>query len=168
MNGYTLVLPDMIGGNGYNGMTPDAELLVRWSQANVFMPAMQFSFLPWEIPSDKFDTEKLIKKTIDLHSEYSGEILKAMNESIVNGTPVNAPIWWIDPLDKDALKVSDEYLLGESILVAPVMDQGAVSRDIYLPVGSWKDGNTGDIFIGPINIENYSAPIDILPYFIKQ
>ncbi|XP_019874297.2 myogenesis-regulating glycosidase [Aethina tumida] len=168
MNGYTLVLPDMIGGNAYNGLSPDAELLVRWSQANVFMPAMQFSFLPWEIPSDKFDTEKLIKKTIDLHSEYSGEILKAMNESIVNGTPVNPPIWWVDPLDKVALGVNDEYLLGESILVAPVMDQGAVSRDVYLPVGSWKDGNTGEIFIGPINIENYSAPIDVLPYFIKQ
>lgn len=46
------VLPDMIGGNGYNGTIPDAELLVRWAQANTFMPAMQFSYLPWEITND--------------------------------------------------------------------------------------------------------------------
>jgi hypothetical protein len=42
------VLPDMIGGNA----NPSAELLARWTQANTFMPTMQFSYLPWEITSD--------------------------------------------------------------------------------------------------------------------
>lgn len=37
----------MIGGNGY-GEKPDGELIVRWAQANTFMPSMQFSYLPWE------------------------------------------------------------------------------------------------------------------------
>ena len=37
----------MIGGNGY-GTVPDKELFVRWMQANVFMPAMQFSYTPWD------------------------------------------------------------------------------------------------------------------------
>lgn len=41
------VLPDMIGGNGYGG-APSAELFVRWVQANTFMPAMQFSYVPWD------------------------------------------------------------------------------------------------------------------------
>lgn len=40
--------PDMIGGNGYNTILPDRELFVRWMQANVFMPAMQFSYTPWD------------------------------------------------------------------------------------------------------------------------
>lgn len=43
----------MIGGNGYNGQQPSAELLARWTQANTFMPSMQFSYLPWEITSDE-------------------------------------------------------------------------------------------------------------------
>ena len=47
MNGYTLVLPDMIGGNGYNDK-PSKELFVRWLQANVFMPTLQYSFVPWD------------------------------------------------------------------------------------------------------------------------
>ncbi len=45
--GYPFVLPDMIGGNGYNGR-PGRELFIRWMQANVFMPAMQFSYVPWD------------------------------------------------------------------------------------------------------------------------
>ena len=36
----------MIGGNGYNG-APSRELYVRWLQVNVFMPAMQISYVPW-------------------------------------------------------------------------------------------------------------------------
>ena len=38
--GYSFVLPDMIGGNGYNG-DPSRELYIRWLQVNVFMPSMQ-------------------------------------------------------------------------------------------------------------------------------
>ena len=44
--GYPFVLPDMIGGNAYNG-TPDGELFVRWAQSNALMPNVQFSILPW-------------------------------------------------------------------------------------------------------------------------
>lgn len=47
LQGYTLVLPDMIGGNGYNAK-PSKELFVRWLQANVFMPTLQYSFVPWD------------------------------------------------------------------------------------------------------------------------
>ena len=47
ISGYPFVLPDMIGGNAY-GSFPSRELYIRWMQANVFMPSMQFSIVPWE------------------------------------------------------------------------------------------------------------------------
>lgn len=53
MNGYPFVLPDMIGGNGYGGK-PDKELFIRWMQANVFMPNMQYSFVPWDYDNEVF------------------------------------------------------------------------------------------------------------------
>ena len=59
-----------------------------------------------------------------------------------------------------------EYLLGNNILVAPVLDVGATSREIYLPIGQWTDGNTGMTYEGPIWLHDYSADLYTLPYFI--
>lgn len=50
--GYVLVLPDMIGGNGYDNIKPDKEIFVRWLQANTFMPSLQFSFVPWDYDAE--------------------------------------------------------------------------------------------------------------------
>lgn len=61
-----------------------------------------------------------------------------------------------------------EYLLGEEVLVAPIIVEGAVSRDIYLPKGQWRDGNDGEVYEGPTYLRDYYAPIEVLPYFIRQ
>ncbi|XP_066252568.1 myogenesis-regulating glycosidase-like [Euwallacea similis] len=167
INGYVMVLPDMIGGNGY-GDQPTGELIVRWTQANTFMPSMQFSYLPWDYEDDIAGITDIVKKYIDLHEQYAPNILKAMDKSIEDGTPVNAPIWWIDPTDATALANNNEYLLGEEILVAPILEEGATTRDVYLPKGDWQDGNDGKVYTGPTTLKDYPAPIELLPYFIKQ
>lgn len=61
-----------------------------------------------------------------------------------------------------------EFLVGEKILAAPVVEEGGISRNIYLPAGTWVDGNDGTLHVGPKWIENYPAPLDILPYFIRE
>jgi alpha-glucosidase (family GH31 glycosyl hydrolase) len=58
MVGYPFVLPDMIGGNGYNNIRPDEEIFVRWLQANVFMPSLQFSYVPWDYSDGSVDVSK--------------------------------------------------------------------------------------------------------------
>lgn len=100
--------------------------------------------------------------------------------------------WWIAPDDRVAQYTNDgkcstlqktsqiensrtnvrfsshtEFLLGENILVAPVLIQGMVSRDIYLPNGVWTDGNTGDTHTGPIWLYSYPANLSVLPYFTR-
>ncbi|XP_076252804.1 myogenesis-regulating glycosidase-like [Rhynchophorus ferrugineus] len=167
MNGYGMVLPDMIGGNGY-GNKPTGELIVRWIQVNTFMPSMQFSYLPWDYTSSvSFDIEGISKKYVQLHEQYAPKIIEAMQRSVSDGSPVNPPVWWADPDNEQALGIADEYLLGDDILVAPVIQEGAVTRDVFIPKGQWKDGNSGQIYTGPVTILNYSAPIDVLPWFIK-
>lgn len=54
MNGYPFVLPDMIGGNVYNGDILTKELYIRWLQATVFMPSLQFSKSPWEFDREVY------------------------------------------------------------------------------------------------------------------
>jgi len=59
-------------------------------------------------------------------------------------------------------------MLGENILVAPVMEPGQVSRDVYLPSGMWRDMNTNLTLQGPILLRDYPAPLDTLPWFYNQ
>jgi Glycosyl hydrolases family 31 len=66
---------------------------------------------------------------------------------------------------QDLIFSKTEYLVGRKILVAPVMDEGAVSRDIYLPSGVWQDMNTGQLHNGQSWLRDYPAPLDTLPYF---
>lgn len=168
MVGYSMVLPDMIGGNQYNGEVATQELFVRWLQANTFMPALQYALVPWDYGDKAAETIAISKKFNALHEQYTNVIVAAMKKNIADGTPVNPPIWWLDPTDKKALAEDSEFLLGDTILSAPVLEEGAVKRDVYLPKGYWKDGNNGKMYTGPYTIKDYPAPLDTLPYFIRQ
>lgn len=65
--------------------------------------------------------------------------------------------------------VFTEFLLGDDIIVAPVLVEGQTSRHIYLPRGKWLDkgGVNGFVYDGPKWLMDYPAPIEILPYFVR-
>lgn len=172
MVGYPFVLPDMIGGNGYGSddpldqsNIPSRQLYLRWLQANVFMPSMQFSFVPWIYDQEVIEHTKLM---INLRNSYADLIVDLAKNAVETGEPINRPIWWIDPQDEAALAIEDEYLLGNEILVAPILDQDAISRNVYLPIGQWKDGNDGTVYQGPVMLNDYPANLFTLPFFIQQ
>uniref|UniRef100_A0A1I8QDH1 Glycoside hydrolase family 31 N-terminal domain-containing protein n=1 Tax=Stomoxys calcitrans TaxID=35570 RepID=A0A1I8QDH1_STOCA len=164
MNGYPFVLPDMIGGNGYNNKPPNKELFIRWLQANVFMPSLQFSYVPWQYDNE---TIEISKKFTKLHADYTPQIMERFKLATRTGEPVNPPLWWVDPEDMVAQGIFDQFLLGDSIIAAPIVKEGETKRDIYLPKGTWRDGNSKELHTGPIWIMDYSAPLDTLPYFEK-
>jgi alpha-glucosidase (family GH31 glycosyl hydrolase) len=51
MVGYSFIIPDMVGGNGYIDL-PTKELFIRWLEANTFMPTIQFSYVPWDFDQE--------------------------------------------------------------------------------------------------------------------
>ena len=54
------------------------------------------------------------------------------------------------------------------MLVAPVLEKGAVSRDIYLPKEVWRDeNNPEDVYFGPTLIKDYPADLGTLPFFTR-
>ncbi|XP_069697297.1 myogenesis-regulating glycosidase-like [Periplaneta americana] len=161
MVGYPFVLPDMIGGNGY-GNTPTKELFIRWLQANVFMPSLQYSYVPWDYDEE---TVEICRKYTDLHAQYADKMIELAAKATADGSPINPPIWWLDPTDETALAMESEFLLGEEILVAPVMEEGATSRDIYLPVGQWRDELRSQVITGPTWLRNYTVALSELAYF---
>lgn len=102
--GYPLVLPDMIGGNGYDNNPPSKELFVRWLQANVFMPSLQYSFVPWDFDADAVS---ICRKYTELHATYADLIMERFALAVSTGEPVNPPLWWSSPNDKTAQRIYD-------------------------------------------------------------
>ena len=159
LGGYNFILPDMIAGNGYHGVKPSEELYIRWVQANVFLPSMQFSIPPWVYSES---TVNLTKKFINLHIEYA-ETMVALAKRTFNGEPLIRPMWYAAPEDSRAYTIADQFMLGEDILVAPVVDEGQRERDVFFPTGNWIDQH-GKIFSGPA-VTKVAAPLEELPYF---
>ncbi|XP_041980481.1 myogenesis-regulating glycosidase-like isoform X2 [Aricia agestis] len=158
LSGYPLVLPDMVGGNGYNE-PPSKELFIRWLQATVFMPGLQFSYVPWDFDNE---TIKISQSMVQVRQKYS----TVLTGAAASGAPVVAPVWWADPNDREAQGIWDEYLVGD-ILVAPVLTEGAVSRDVYLPRGRWRVTETSLVLDSGWHRE-LPAPLDTLMYFVRE
>ena len=100
----------MIGGNGYGddpldeSTIPSKEMYVRWLQANVFMPGMQFSFVPWLYDQDVINHTK---DMISLREKYADVMVELFKQTVETGEPVNRPIWWLDPYDETAFGIED-------------------------------------------------------------
>jgi alpha-glucosidase (family GH31 glycosyl hydrolase) len=71
------------------------------------------------------------------------------------------------PEDPEVHNLSDEYLFGPDILVAPILNEGAAERIVYLPAGAWIDLWSDTVYTGPRSL-NVSAPLDTLPLFVRQ
>ncbi len=161
LTGYPFVLPDMIGGNAY-AEEANAELMIRWAQLNALLPAMQFSLAPWEYGEE---CNALCREAARLHEAFAPRILQLARAAARTGAPIIRPVSWLAPHDERALLCDDEFLLGEDVLVAPVVEAGARARNIYVPPGDWRATDTGESFSGPRNIANFPALLSRLPVF---
>ena len=166
MLGYPYCCPDMIGGGEYMQFNEcadslDAELFVRYAQASALMPMMQFSALP-SCPKD--ETAVLyIRKAAKLHEKMSGYILETAKNSAKTGEPVMRHMAYEFP-NEGFEKVNDQFMLGEKILVAPVVVKGQRKRKVKLPKGKWRYCPKGTDTDGGTTIEA-DAPLGVLPYF---
>jgi alpha-glucosidase (family GH31 glycosyl hydrolase) len=163
MSGYPFVLPDMIGGNEYEEKA-DAEMMIRWTQLNALLPAMQFSLPPWEYGGE---CAAICREYAKLHVAYTPKILEVAKDATERGTPIIRPVFWQAPNDERALTCDDEFLLGDDILAAPVIAPNVRKRDVYLPPGAWRDHWTGEVFPGNCLLRNYPAPLEKLIFFEK-
>ncbi|XP_057686754.1 myogenesis-regulating glycosidase-like [Corythoichthys intestinalis] len=168
--GYQFVLPDMIGGNAYadhmtdNGIDlPDRELYIRWLELSAFMPAMQFSIPPWHYDDEVVE---IAQKFTKLHKTLvAPRVLKLANEVLNTGDPIIRPLWWIANNDAAAYKVDSQFLIGDELMVAPVLEAGKQERDIYLPAGRWRSYKGEHFVQGPKYLTDYPVDLDEIAYF---
>ena len=151
---------------GYRGSPPNKETWVRWVEANAVWPAMNVgdasSQMPWEFTAaNGRDAQALAdyQKYALLHLRlwpYTWTYAQQV-PPIVRPLGLAHPELGVHPVD--------EYMLGESIVAAPIVDAGATSRQVVLPPGTWIDWWTGQAVTGTITA---SADLDMLPLYIAQ
>lgn len=163
--GYAFSCPDMIGGGAYTEFLPgslnlDEELFVRYAQCSALLPMMQYSAAPWRILSA--ENAQYCIEAGKLHERFSGEILELVKHAAKTGEPIVRYMEYSFP-HQGMAGITDQFMLGDRVLVAPVIEKGATTRTVTLPTGKWKycdgtvyDGNTTVIV---------PAPINTLPYF---
>lgn len=177
---------------GFHGGNPDdpafRELIIRWFQFGTFCPVLRMhgdrephkaplgseggGLCPsgaaneiWSYGEESYD---IFKKYISLRERMKPYIAECMKAAHENGTPVMRPLFYDFPEDGRCWTVSDEYMFGPSVLVAPVLYAGMRKRTVYLPKGGhWKNHVSGTVYDGGQVIE-CSAPLDTMPVFIKD
>jgi len=162
--GYPFILADMVGGNAYENQA-DAELMIRWTQLNALLPAIQFSLAPWDYGEE---CVALCRQYADLHTQFADQFIALAEEAARTGAPIVRPLWWLDAQDETLLLCDDQFLLGNELLVAPVIVEGARARDVVLPPGMWKDYWSGETVEGGQVLKDYPAPLDVLPVFVRE
>jgi alpha-glucosidase len=164
--GYTFCCPDMIGGGEFKSFldnaTIDQDLIVRSAQCHALMPMMQFSVAPWRVlDKPHFDA---VLKAVKLREKLKDYIMKTVQESAVTGEPILRSMEYMFPHSGYEL-IKDQFLIGDALLVSPVVEKNATKRVVAVPKGVWKSED-GRVINGPRMVE-VNADIDNLPYFIK-
>lgn len=168
--GYSYTCPDMIGGGEYsnflsNSDNLDEELFVRYSQCAALMPMMQFSAAPWRVlSSEKFE---ICKEAAWIHVKYASYIYELAINSSKTGEPIVRYMEYSFP-GEGLEKVTNQFMLGDKYLVAPVIEKDAIERTVMLPIGVWK--GIGDNIIREIKEtteEVIKSPIDKIIIFEK-
>ncbi len=165
ITGYSYGCPDMIGGGqigdfvGKDKNNLDKELFARYAEASCLMPMMQFSLDIWTISEE---LKNICLKTIAIHEQYADYIIDLVKHSSITGEPIVRYMEYSFP-NKGYAKITTQFMLGEDILVAPVLDRGHTTKLVYVPDGKWQYKDkiyTNEMAIIP-------APIDELVYLTR-
>ncbi len=145
------------------------ELFVRWFEWGVFQPVMRAHGERQhnEVWAYGKQAEPILEKYLRLRYELLPYIYSLAYHTYQTGAPYTRALFMDFPNDAEAANIGDEYMFGPAILVAPVTEQGAVSRKVYLPAGSdWYNYWTNERVKGGQTVV-VPAPIDTIPLFVR-
>lgn len=134
--GHAFTCADMVGGGELSAFAPgtpvDQEQFVRYAQCAALFPMLQFSIAPARV----LDEEHLaaVLGAVALRQEFLPLILDLVDHAARTGEPIIRALEYHFP---GYSGVTDQFLLGDSVLVAPILEQGATSKRVVLPPGDW-------------------------------
>lgn len=157
---------------GFYGPSPEAELMVRWIQNGIFQPRFSIHSTntdntvtePWMYG----DCTDYIRKAIGLRYQLSPYLYSLMERAHETGLPIMEPMCSAFQEDVKCYEEGVDFMFGDSLLVANVVEKGAASRKVYLPEGeTFYDFHTRTAYEGGRTVE---LPVDLgsIPLFVRS
>jgi len=172
-NGPKAQNPVLVDPAGATAMAPNyvdyPELFVRWFQLNSFTPTLRIhgqrpATAIWQYGKA---AEPILAEQLRQRYQLMPYLYAMGHGTYETGAPFMRALFMDFPGDQTAATLNDEYMFGPAFLVAPVTEQGATSRKVYLPAGNdWYDWWTNRKIAGGQWIEA-AAPIEHIPLFVR-
>jgi len=165
MNGLGYIHSD---AGGFAQGVKDDELYTRWLQFAVFTPILRphGSDIPSEPVFWSEKTQDILRRYMKLRYAMMPYNYTLAWQNATTGAPLMRPLFFNYTIDTTALRISNEYMWGDNLLVAPVIVKGMTSLKIYLPEGKWFDFNNGKEYAGKQWLD-YPLVLEQLPVFVK-
>ncbi|MGV9559772.1 glycoside hydrolase family 31 protein [Streptomyces sp. NPDC003522] len=158
--------PDVGGVDG----GPSPELYLRWLQLGSHLPLFRTRAAPragfgelWEFGPEVLEHARVALVERRRLLPYFVTLAHLARRT---GAPCARPLWWSTPEDRALRDCEDAFLLGDCLLVAPVLEPGADRRAVRLPRGLWYDTATGKRYAGPGQVL-VDAPLGRIPVFAR-
>ncbi|CAM5620203.1 MULTISPECIES: glycoside hydrolase family 31 protein [Streptomyces] len=158
--------PDVGGFDG----SPSPELYLRWFQLGAYLPLFRTHASlragrrePWEFGAEVLEHARVALLERRRLLPY---FLTLAHLARRTGAPYVRPLWWGAPEDRALRDCEDTFLLGDGLLVAPVLDPGVRRRTVRLPRGRWYDTLTEEVHEGPGRVL-VDAPLSRIPVLAR-
>ncbi|MGW7282330.1 glycoside hydrolase family 31 protein [Streptomyces sp. NPDC054844] len=158
--------PDVGGAGG----SPSPELYLRWLQLAAHLPLFRTHGgqwagrgAPWEFGAEVLEHARVALVERRRLLPYFVTLAHLARRT---GAPYVRPLWWSTPEERALRDCEDAFLLGDCLLVAPVLDPGADRRAVQLPRGRWYDVVTERAYEGPAQVL-VDAPLARIPVFAR-
>lgn len=166
--GHPFMCPDMIGGGEWTAFLPgapfDPELFIRSAQVHALCGMMQFSASPWRVLDAA--GQQVIRDLVTMRqTKFAAYFVSLAQACGKSGEPMIRGLAYAYP-GHGYEAVKDQFLMGENLLVAPVLEKGAVSRTVVIPPGRWRADDESCV-VGPQTIV-VQTPLSRLPHFVKE
>jgi alpha-glucosidase len=154
---------------GFTG-DPEAELYLRWFQAAAFLPFFRTHSAvgtarrePW-VYGEPYTS--IIRQALQLRYRLLPYLYTLAREAAETGHPLVRPLFWNDLTDRRLWEIDDTFLLGDALLVAPVLESGMSTRKLVLPPGPWYDF-WEDHLLQDSDTLNLPVSLDHIPVLVR-
>jgi sulfoquinovosidase len=164
-----------IGGYQFLNNEPDEprtkEVFFRWTELGALTPVMRTHHgiradQNWHLASDA-ETVEHWRRYTSLHVQLYPYFRALARRAVAEGIPLWIPMGLLHPNDEPSWSVTDQFYLGDALLVAPVITDGAREREVYLPAGRFAPLFGGQALVGPA-VVSVAAPLTEIPVFVRS